>query len=57
MIELGKYAAAVIGSYAISIALIAALVALSIWKSARVKRALADVEARAGKDVMEKKNG
>lgn len=57
MMELGKYAAAVIGSYAISIALIAALVALSIWKSARVKRALADVEARAGKDVMEKKNG
>lgn len=57
MMELGKYVAAVIGSYAISIALIAALVALSIWKSARVKRALADVEARAGKDVMEKKNG
>ncbi|GLS87350.1 heme exporter protein D [Cypionkella aquatica] len=49
MMELGKYASAVIGSYAASIALIAVLVALSIWRAARVKRALAEVEARQEK--------
>ncbi|MDZ4312135.1 MAG: heme exporter protein CcmD [Cypionkella sp.] len=52
MMELGKYAGAVIGSYAASVVLIVALVALSIWQSARVKRALNEVEAR-----QEKKNG
>lgn len=52
MMELGKYAGAVIGSYAASVGLIVALVALSIWRSARVKRALNEVEAR-----QEKKNG
>lgn len=51
MMELGKYAGAVIGSYAVSVALIVVLVALSIWQSARVKRALNEVEAR-----QEKKN-
>ena len=49
MPELGKYAGAVIGSYAASVALIVALVALSIWKGARVKKALTEVEARQGK--------
>lgn len=57
MMGLGKYAGAVIGSYAASVVLIVVLVALSIWKGARVKRALAEVEARAGKDVAENKNG
>ena len=57
MMELGKYAGAVIGSYAASVALIVALVALSIWKSARVKRALSEVEARAETTKAEKKNG
>lgn len=46
MMGLGKYAEAVIGSYAASVALIVALVALSIWKGARVKKALTEVEAR-----------
>lgn len=49
MTELGKYAGAVIGSYAASVLLIVALVVLSIWRSARVKRALREVEARQGK--------
>jgi heme exporter protein D len=49
MMGLGKYAEAVIGSYAASVALIVALVALSIWKGARVKKALTEVEARQGK--------
>ncbi|MES2968553.1 MAG: heme exporter protein CcmD [Pseudomonadota bacterium] len=48
MPELGKYAGAVLGSYAASVALIAALVAVSLWQGARIKRALAQVEARQG---------
>jgi heme exporter protein D len=46
---LGKYAGAVIGSYAASLGLIVALVALSIWRAAQVKRALVEMEARQGK--------
>mgnify|MGYP001495124339 CR=1 FL=1 len=48
MPELGKYAVAVLGSYAASILLVAGLVALSIWQGRRVKRQLAEVEARQG---------
>ncbi len=50
MMELGKYAGAVIGSYLASVLLILALVLLSIWRSAKVKRALREVEARQGKN-------
>jgi heme exporter protein D len=49
MPELGKYAGAVIGSYAASVALIVVLVAWSLWRGAAVKRALRDVEDRQGK--------
>lgn len=49
MPELGKYAGAVIGSYAASILIILALVAWSLWRGAEVKRALAEAEARQGK--------
>lgn len=49
MPDLGKYAFAVLGSYAATAVLIAALVALSFWQRARVKRALDEVEARQGK--------
>ncbi len=49
MPELGKYADAVLASYAASIVLIVALVAFSLWKAARVRRALREVEARQGK--------
>ena len=45
---LGKYAGAVLGSYAAAIALIVILVGWSLWRSAKVRRALAEVEARAG---------
>jgi len=48
MPELGKYAGAVLGSYAASIALIVVLVGWSLWRAAKVRRALAEVEARAG---------
>ncbi len=47
--DLGKYAVAVLGSYAASAVLIVGLVALSFWQRARVKRALDEVEARQGK--------
>lgn len=49
MPELGKYAGAVIGSYAASVALIVVVVVWSLWRSRVVKRALAEVEARQGK--------
>jgi heme exporter protein D len=49
MPDLGKYAFAVLGSYVATAVLVAALVALSLWQSARMKRALAEVEARQGK--------
>jgi heme exporter protein D len=49
MPDLGKYAVAVLGSYAVTALLLAALVGLSLWQSARMKRALAEVEARQGK--------
>lgn len=48
MPDLGKYAGAVLGSYAASIALIVVLVGWSLWRAAKAKRALAEVEARAG---------
>ena len=50
--DLGNYAAAVLYSYAASVALIVVLVGLSIWQGARVKRALREVEER-----QEKKHG
>ena len=46
--DLGKYAFAVLSSYAASVLLLAGLVAVSIWKGRRVKRELAEVEARQG---------
>lgn len=49
MPELGKYAGAVLSSYAASITLIAVLVGVSLWQSAKVRRALREVEARQGK--------
>ena len=50
MPELGKYAGAVLGSYAATIALIAVLIGVSLWRSAKIKAALAKIEARQGKD-------
>lgn len=47
MPDLGKYADAVIWSYLASGGLLAGLVALSLWQGARVKRDLAQIEARA----------
>ena len=49
MPDLGKYAFAVLGSYAATAVLIVGLVGLTLWQSARMKRALAEVEVRQGK--------
>jgi len=46
--ELGKYAGVVLGSYAVSIGLLVALVGWTLWRGARVKAALRDIEARQG---------
>ena len=44
MPDLGKYAEAVLSAYGISIVLIIALVAVSLWQSRRAKAALQEVE-------------
>lgn len=47
MVDLGKYAVPVIGSYVASLALLAALVGLTVWQGARMVRALRQAEAEA----------
>ncbi|WP_136637544.1 heme exporter protein CcmD [Pseudooceanicola onchidii] len=44
--DLGKYAGAVLSSYAVSITLIVLLVAVSLWRSRRAAQALREVEER-----------
>lgn len=46
MPDLGPYATYVMLAYAVSLALLAALVLLSLWQGKRVKRQLAEAEAR-----------
>ena len=48
MIDLGKYAATVLGAYGVSLALIGGLIALTVWRGARIRRALAQLEVRMG---------
>ena len=48
MPELGKYAGSVIGSYAASVLLIAAVIVLTVWQGRRIRAALREVEARQG---------
>jgi heme exporter protein CcmD len=45
---LGNYAGTVLGAYAVALALLGALVALSWARAARVRQALARAEARRG---------
>ncbi len=49
MPELGKYAVAVLSAYGAGIGLIAALVAVSLWQSRKVRAALRAAEARRGR--------
>ncbi len=46
MPDLGKYAATVLSAYGVSLVLVAGLIAVSLWRSARVRKALAAQEAR-----------
>lgn len=46
--ELGKYAGVVLSSYAVSLGLLALLIGWTFWRAARVKAALAAIEARQG---------
>ncbi len=50
MPELGKYAEAVLSSYAVSLLLILALVVLSIRRSRKVKAELDEIETRRRKN-------
>jgi heme exporter protein D len=47
MLALGKYAFPVLASYAVTIVLLGVLVAVSLWRGARVRRALAKVDRDA----------
>jgi heme exporter protein D len=44
--DLGKYAVWVLSAWGVSIVLLGGLVVLTLWRGARVRRALAAVEAR-----------
>ncbi len=46
MPDLGKYATEVLLAYGVSLALLALVIGVSWWRARRVRRALADVEAR-----------
>jgi heme exporter protein D len=46
MPDLGKYADTVLSAYAISIAILIGLVALSFWQSRQARVRLAQIEAR-----------
>lgn len=46
MLDLGKYAEAVLSSYAVSILMIVVLVLLSVRRSNRVKKELQEVESK-----------
>ncbi len=46
--DLGKYASAVLSAYGVAIALLVALVAVSLWRGAAVRRSLRAVEDRQG---------
>ncbi|HRO11583.1 heme exporter protein CcmD [Amaricoccus sp.] len=48
MPDLARYAGTVLGAYAVTLALIALIVAVSWERAARVRRRLAEVEARVG---------
>ncbi|MFK7876467.1 MAG: heme exporter protein CcmD [Paracoccaceae bacterium] len=48
MPDLGKYADAVLSAYAVSIAVLIGIVAISLWRGRRVRAELEQVEHRAG---------
>jgi heme exporter protein D len=51
MPDLGTYAVPVLSSYAVSLALLAAVVLASVWKARRVRARLEQVENRRGRSA------
>ena len=49
MPDLGKYADTVLSAYAVSIVLLVAIVALSLWRGRRVRAQMVEAEKRAGR--------
>jgi heme exporter protein D len=49
MPDLGRYTATVLGAYGVTLALIAGLVVVSLWRAASVRRELARIEAQMGR--------
>lgn len=47
--DLGKYAGTVLSAYGVTLALLAVLVGASLWRGAKVKRALEAQERRNGR--------
>ncbi len=50
MPDLGKYTVTILGSWGATLALLAALLALTLWRGAQVKRALQVQEGRMKND-------
>lgn len=48
--DLGKYAGAVLSAYAVSIALLVALVGVTLWQGRRARREMQDAETRTGRN-------
>ncbi|PKP69945.1 MAG: heme exporter protein CcmD [Alphaproteobacteria bacterium HGW-Alphaproteobacteria-4] len=48
MPELGKYAVSVMSAYGVTVVLLVGIVAQSLWRAARVRRALEAQEQRTG---------
>ncbi len=46
MPDLGSYSGVVLGAYGVSLALLAGIVLLSLWRSRRVMNRLGEIEAR-----------
>lgn len=51
MMDLGKYASTVLSAYGAAIALLVALVVVSLWQGAKMKRRLVEIEGRLAKGV------
>ena len=49
MMTLGKYAGTVLSAYGAALVLLVALVAVTLWQGARMKRRLAEIEGRLAK--------
>ena len=50
MPDLGRYADTVLSAYGVSLGLLAALVALSLWRGRRVRAEMARIEERVAKN-------